>query len=145
MTYSLLSISALCEIAAISRETLFREIAAGRLPALKVGRRTLLRAVDFLEWVEQSQSRKGFSGSAFLKPEVTRLLSAGLNKEHGRVAWTVSEFAQLTSLSCETIRREIKAGRLEGVVVRRHHTLIPAAAGYSWIKNLGARKAGKVA
>ncbi|WP_226893754.1 helix-turn-helix domain-containing protein [Nisaea sediminum] len=47
-----MSVQEVCDVAGISCATLYRRIAAGELRAVKCGRRTFFRAVDFQDWVE---------------------------------------------------------------------------------------------
>lgn len=44
--------------AGLGRTTIYAEIKAGVLPAVKVGRRTLIRRVDFVAWIASLQRVK---------------------------------------------------------------------------------------
>ena len=129
MVIRALSIRLLCQLAKISRTQLFAEISSGRLLATKVGRRTCIRSEDLDTWLLANK-----------KYETTRVLA--LQRAHPvfRLAYSISEFAQLTSLSCASVHREIESGRLLGTRVDDRRLIIPADAAEAWIKSLQTRK-----
>jgi excisionase family DNA binding protein len=52
------SIEQLCRAASIGRQTAYDEIAAGRLVAIKINRRTLIRRADAERWLESAPQIK---------------------------------------------------------------------------------------
>jgi excisionase family DNA binding protein len=58
MSSGAISLKAFCERFSISDNTAYREIAAGRLLAVKVGRRTLISEQAAGDWWESLQSMK---------------------------------------------------------------------------------------
>ncbi len=47
-----LSIPEVCRTTGIGRTTIYEEIRAGRLRALKLGRRTIIRTTDLQKWLD---------------------------------------------------------------------------------------------
>ena len=48
----LLSINEFCDLTGIGRTKAYQELSAGRLTALKIGRRTLIPVTSFEKWVD---------------------------------------------------------------------------------------------
>ena len=48
----LLSINEFCDLAGLGRTKAYQELSAGRLSAVKIGRRTLIPVTSFEKWVE---------------------------------------------------------------------------------------------
>jgi excisionase family DNA binding protein len=63
------SIPEACAVASIGRSALYEEIKAGRLRAVKSGRRTIILARDLRSWVENLPA---IATAAARKPEDTR-------------------------------------------------------------------------
>jgi excisionase family DNA binding protein len=148
MAFSLLSIKNLCEISGVPRSKIYQEMTAGRLPAFKVGRRTVIHTRDFLDWLDCNRLREKAGDSSLstgrgrIDPELIRILCSGIENENRRAAYSISEFATITMLSRETVLREIKNGQLKVTPVGGGRTLIPTSEGIAWLKRLEARKAG---
>ena len=70
------------------------------------------------------------------------LLKVDPTQSNLRLTYSVSEFASLTSLSSNTVRNEIKAGRLHAVRIANDRLIIPATAVEEWFQNLAAKKVG---
>jgi hypothetical protein len=147
MNLQALSIHTLCAIAGISRRSIFREIAEGRLTACKAGARTVIRAEDLLSWMESNPAYKKQamlteSGEGQGISSLAKLFKVEPSRHNLRLAYSIGEFASLTSLSPGLIRKEIMSGHLVETKVSQGRVIISAAAAEAWFRNLETRKAG---
>ena len=145
--FQALSIRTLCAIAGLTRQRVFQEIAAGHLRACKVGSRTVIGAEDLLAWIESNpacikQALSSDPKDAHEAPTWANLLKVQSSQSNFRLAYSIPEFASLTSLSPGLVRKEIKVGRLAGVKVSGDRIIISASAAEAWFRNLETRKAG---
>ncbi|WLT30072.1 helix-turn-helix domain-containing protein [Geothrix sp. PMB-07] len=140
----MLSLRTISLLAGVSRQRVLREIAAGHLKAHTVGKRTVILASDLVEWLGTNPSNK--QGASSVKPTVPLL--AGITPGNPmryvqRIAYSVAEFAALTSLSIKTIHRQIADGRLRGLKIGpKGRLVIPAEAAEEWLRSLQVRKVG---
>ena len=140
MPPQVISIRTLSDVAGVTKSRILREIASGRLKAFRIGRRTVIRPEDLIEWL-QGEARTTEAKSS-LAEEISNSLKPKPTSSGGRLAYSVSEFSTLTSLSCDSVRREIKSVRLKVVVAGKGRVLITASSAEEWLGNLEPRKVG---